>query len=343
MPQVTVLMPVFNGAKFLEQAIASILSQSFRDFEFIVIDDASHDATPAILKGCHDPRFITIRNEQNLGLTRSLNTGLRMARGEFIARMDADDLSMPERLEVQTAYLRSHPEVGLVCSAARIIDKDDRPVGLHAPRFSPEHLFFFLNFKNCIVHSSVLFRRETASRLGGYNERLPFAQDYEFWCRFSKTARIFQLDQELVCWRQHKGSISAGKKELQDQAAYEVVGKNLRQLTGRQISRDELTKMQYECPENENDLTKIVSLLARIRRGLLKQESGIIKALQLNAGQIRRIANDSRRRLLYRYFRRLKFMEYPGFFIRVGARHFFLLGREIILAVTHKVIHGPAR
>jgi glycosyltransferase involved in cell wall biosynthesis len=341
---VSVLMPVFNGEKYLAEAIESILNQTYSDFEFIIINDGSTDGTVEILERYRrQDHRIKVFNQSNQGLVKSLNRGINLAQGDYVARMDQDDLSAPERLEVQTAVLRSHPEIGLVCSAARIIDHDGLPIRLHAPNFSPEHFFFFLNYKNCIVHSSVLFRREIANLLGGYDESMLFIEDYEFWCRFSKVTRIYQLDQELVCWRQHASNISARNKEIVDQAVHEAVGKNLWRLTGRQISRDELTKMQYECPENENELTKIVALLTRVCGGILKQESRVIKTLKLNENQIKHIANDRRERLLYGYFRRLKFMEYPGFFFRVGARHLFFFGRKIFLAIVYKVLHRPAQ
>lgn len=334
MPRVTVLTSVCNGAEHLQEAIASIFSQTMPDFEFIIVDDASNDGTPAILDRLREPRLVLSRNEKNRGLTWSLNMGLRRARGEFIARMDADDISEPVRLQAQMEFLRSHPDVGLVCSAAAIIDERGKTVGAHAPRFSPEHFYFYLNFKNCIIHSSVLFRREIVERLGGYDESLTFAQDYELWFRLSKVARIAQIDQPLVCWRRHADNISVRNKEVQDQAVYEVAADNLRRLTGREISPTELQRLQLERPRDENELENAIAIMNGLRRGLASQEGEIMKTLHLREGAVARVVRESTGQLFSRYLRSLPRRQWPGFLLRAAARRPLLLGERIAAAVA---------
>ena len=337
MPLVTVLMSVFNGAKYLEAAIASITTQTLRAFEFIIVDDASTDDTPAILRRCRDPRLVLLRNEENRGLTWSLNLGLRRARGEFIARMDADDLSEADRLEEQAAYLRVHPDVGLVCSAATIVDEQGVPVGTHTPSFSPEHFYFFLNYKNCIVHSSVLFRREIVERLGGYDERRPFAQDFELWQRLARTARIAQLDRRMVRWRRHKGGISASWKCGQDRAVHGLVSSRLYRLTGQEITPDELAHLQQECPQDEGELERELTILSGIRQGLFSQEKEIMRTLRLKERAIARIARETQGRLLSRHFHRLPRKQWPGFLWHIGTRHPLLLGGKVVAAAAHRM------
>jgi len=122
-PEVTVLMSVYNGEKYLREAIDSILNQTFTDFEFLIVNDGSTDRTAEILRSYDDPRIIIINNEKNIGLTKSLNIGLRMAKGEYIARMDADDVSMPERLQKQIELLNQKKNTGLVGTYYTIINE----------------------------------------------------------------------------------------------------------------------------------------------------------------------------------------------------------------------------
>jgi glycosyltransferase involved in cell wall biosynthesis len=128
-PQVTVLLCVWNGEPHLKAAVDSILAQTFHDFEFLIIDDASTDGTPKFLASLTDPRVRVVRNETNLGLTRSLNRGLKLARGELIARQDADDWSTPDRLELQLPFLRANPPVVAVGAQAQLIDGNGGDLG----------------------------------------------------------------------------------------------------------------------------------------------------------------------------------------------------------------------
>ncbi len=134
-PRVSVLMSVYNGERFLRDSVESILGQTFTDFEFLILDDGSTDSTCEILEeyANKDARIVLVRNDRNLGLTRSLNKGLRLVRGEYLARQDADDISLPKRLEMQVKFLDAHPEVGVVGSALEIIDENGNtiPYGKH--------------------------------------------------------------------------------------------------------------------------------------------------------------------------------------------------------------------
>jgi len=137
-PKVTVLMPVYNGERYLNEAVDSILGQTFTDFEFLIIDDASTDKTPEILRSYDDPRIRVVTNEENLGLSKSLNKGLALARGEFIARMDADDVSYPYRLQVQHEFMTQHPGAGVIGSWAEYIDRKGEIVHRYRAPIFPE-------------------------------------------------------------------------------------------------------------------------------------------------------------------------------------------------------------
>ncbi|HKE93672.1 MAG TPA: glycosyltransferase family 2 protein [Povalibacter sp.] len=211
-PRVSVVMSVFNGAAYLRDAVDSVLRQSFQDFELIAIDDGSSDASLQILRSCDDPRIRIIRNENNIGLTRSLNLGLSAARGELIARQDADDLSAPMRLAKQLALFDATPSLVLVGTQGRYLS----PVGrlshsrLWWKSTSEEGLRFQSVFQNPFVHTSVVFRRDpVVTQLGGYDEGIRTSQDFELWSRVIARYRAVNLPEVLVTQRWHPGSVSA--------------------------------------------------------------------------------------------------------------------------------------
>ena len=211
-PKITVLMPVYNAALHLGQALESILAQSFSDFEFLIIDDASTDGSAALLAAFHDQRMRVVRNPVNLGVAATLNSGLQMARGQYIARMDADDISLPARLERQVTYLDSHPEVSVVGVKVVLIDADGNETGSWREDLetsSAAQIRATLPEHNCIAHPGVMIRRDAA--LGfGYRAGLPYAQDYELWLRMTAAGcRIEKLDEVLLKYRVHHGSITS--------------------------------------------------------------------------------------------------------------------------------------
>jgi FkbM family methyltransferase len=211
-PRVTVLMAVWNGARFVEEAVASILRQTFKEFEFLIIDDASTDDTPERLRRFSDDRIQLIRNPSNIGLTRSLNRGLALARGSLVARQDADDVSHPRRLEAQVGFLDAEPGVAVVGAQARTIDGGGREVRTAPwPRStSAEAIRWQLLFDSPFVHTSVMFRRDVIwAAAHGYDERFATSQDFELWCRVSAQGREMRnLPDRLVDFRLHEESVS---------------------------------------------------------------------------------------------------------------------------------------
>lgn len=231
-PRVSVLISVYNGERFLKSAIESILGQTFTDFEFLILDDGSTDSTWEILGkyANKDARIVLVRNDRNLGLTRSLNKGLRLVRSEYLARQDADDISLPERLELQVKFLDAHPEVSLVGTGMEIIDKNDEILRLQQPPTDHESITAELLLKNhAIGHSTVMAKLSALKEFGGYNERLPYAQDYELWCRLSQTKQIANLPEILVRWRDTPGSISRDRREEQLECIFTVSLKAIRE------------------------------------------------------------------------------------------------------------------
>lgn len=242
-PKVSVVMSVYNGERYLRGAVDSILNQTLRDFEFIIVDDASTDDTWQILTAYarRDSRVALARNEENIGLTRSLNKGLALAQGEYIARMDADDISLPERLKKQVAYLDAHPEVGLLGTWVEIIGEGEERLSVLRRPIDPLFIKWSLLFDNYLVHSTVMYRRSLVEKLGGYNPSR-YAQDYELWSRMSFETQIAILPEVLVRWRRHPTGITARKLARQKAFASEISAGNIRRL----LSSDHVSTQTIE-------------------------------------------------------------------------------------------------
>jgi glycosyltransferase involved in cell wall biosynthesis len=224
-PSITVLMAVHNGEAFLEQALASVRHQTRPEFEFIVVDDASTDASASILASVasEDGRISVIRNARNLGLTRSLNVGLRAARGEYIARIDADDIAAPRRLEIQADFLARHSDHVLVGSRERVIDAEGRRKQLGRGGLEGAAFRYLSYFAPPIVHSSAMFRHATIQQHGlAYDEGCRTAQDFELWQRLLRFGEGCRLPDILVEVREHDRRISHKQNSKQADTAIAV-------------------------------------------------------------------------------------------------------------------------
>jgi glycosyltransferase involved in cell wall biosynthesis len=193
-------MGAHNAAAWLGPAVASVLAQTRGDLELIVIDDGSTDETGALLAGIGDPR-LRVERQARSGLTRALVRACALARAPLIARLDADDLAAPERLERQLAHLDAHPEVGLLGTAAREVDAQGRERGLVRPPADDRALRRLLIRHNPLVHSSIVMRRPLLEQAGGYDVTYPVAQDYDLWLRLSAITRLASLPDVLVTRR----------------------------------------------------------------------------------------------------------------------------------------------
>lgn len=217
-PMISVVMSVYNGEKHVEKAVFSILSQTFSDFEFIIINDGSTDDTQKILESFKDDR-ITLINQENLGLTHALNRAIALTKGKFIARQDADDLSKPLRLEMQLAYMTEHPEVGLLGTRFEHIDENEVVVRRGLPPLENKALQDRLPLINQFCHTSVLIRREALDKVGAYREYFKYAQDYDLWLRISEQYEIANLEELLCSYRELGTAISSHKILLQSRYA----------------------------------------------------------------------------------------------------------------------------
>jgi len=209
-PTVSVVMAVFNGERHLREAIDSVLGQTLRDFELIIVDDGSSDGTRAIIESYDDARICRIDNDRNIGLSRSLNRGIAAARGRYIARLDADDVSEPTRLDEQVYFLRSHPDVSIVGCRYAIIDDAGTIVGQRPVPCDDVDIRWMLDFCNPFAHSAVMIRRQALEREPGpYDESLVYAMDYDLWTRLAAHGRLANLSESLIRWRTTPGSLTS--------------------------------------------------------------------------------------------------------------------------------------
>jgi glycosyltransferase involved in cell wall biosynthesis len=240
-PKVSVITCVHNGERFLAPAVESILGQDFGDFEYWIVDDASTDGSRGLLDAYrHDPRLRVLTTERNVGPYQAANLALARARGEYVARMDADDLSLPERLALQVGYLDTHPEVGLLGSRYQPIDERGEARGAPGGTISDSReLRWTLLFRNPIAHSTVIYRRTLAGSLGGYGPTR-LSQDYDLWARMSFVAEVAQLPVVTVRYRLVDTGLTVTRWAAQRAASAEVSVRALARLLARRADDPEL-------------------------------------------------------------------------------------------------------
>jgi glycosyltransferase involved in cell wall biosynthesis len=228
-PRVSVIVAAYNGEAFLGSAIESLLNQTFRDFELIVVDDCSTDSTPQILSEFTDERMRVIRNERNLGIAETTNKGIAAASGEYIALQDHDDLSGPNRFECQVAFLNSHPQVGMVGSSCNVMDEAGSLVPTWPLEYEDVNLRWALLWRCPFFHTSVMLRRSAIQGVGGYSSdpKYRFAEDYEFMSRVALRHAVANVPQLLACWRVHKASASNTNVSQQAAAVRSISQRNI--------------------------------------------------------------------------------------------------------------------
>ena len=208
-PLVTVLMSVFNGETYLKKAIDSILKQSYSDFEFLIINDGSSDKTAEILEheAKRDSR-IKVIDQDNQGLVASLNYGLKKASGQLIARIDADDIAYPHRLEKQVTYMAEHPDLLALGSAITLIDDQGRTLKQINYPTGTQEVRSAMMLGSKLAHPAVIMRREQVLQIGAYREACRHAEDYDLWLRLLELGEIDNLNVPLLYYRQHDEKIS---------------------------------------------------------------------------------------------------------------------------------------
>ncbi len=208
-PAVSVVMSVFNGQRFLSEAMESILNQTFRDFEFIIINDGSTDGTASILDSYarSDPR-VHVYPQENKGLIESLNRGCGLARGKYVARMDADDITLKDRLMQQIAFMEKHAGVGVLGSAVELVDEMGRR--LRTERYPLDHagIMSALAYRSPFTHPAVVLRKNVFVSVGGYRSVFVGAEDYDLWLRMAERCELANLEAVLLKYRLHPEQVT---------------------------------------------------------------------------------------------------------------------------------------
>jgi len=199
-PTISVVMPVYNGEKYLREAIDSILNQTYNDFEFIIINDGSTDKTDEIILSYDDPRIVYIKNEENLQIVKTLNKGIDLAKGKYIARMDADDISLPKRFEKQMKFMEKNPEIGVCGTWIEVFGiRNER---LKYP-VEHEEIKATLLFNSALAHPSVMIKRSIL-QINHYDVLYNKAEDYALWIELLETCKFCNIPEYLLKYRLHK-------------------------------------------------------------------------------------------------------------------------------------------
>ncbi len=267
-PLVTVLMPVFNCEAYVGEAIESILNQSFRDFEFIVINDGSTDRSGDILARYErmDER-VKVYHQENRGIISSLNRGCDLARGRYIARMDADDISLAERLAKQVRYMEAHPEIGVLGTWIEYVDENGSSQGNWCMPTMPALIDWSLFFGSCLAHPSVMMRRDVVEQLGFYRPEALHIEDYDLWVRASGVTRIANIPEILLQRRDWAGSICSSHSQIQEENVVKVVHSMIARLLKTQVSNDVVTCLRRTVSGFYSDnLQQIVSSAGLVRQ-----------------------------------------------------------------------------
>jgi len=210
----SVLLPVYNGGDYLPAAIDSILGQDESDFEFLIIDDCSSDGSADVVRryASADARVRVLFHPQNLGLSATLNEGLREARAELVVRMDQDDLALPQRISTQVRFMREHPDVAVAGSFVYHMGREPRYDRLVQLPVEHEEIVRTLLVKNCIYHPSVVLRRDAILALGGYRAEFKNSEDYDLWLRAGKAYRLANIPSPLLRYRFTTGGMSLSRR-----------------------------------------------------------------------------------------------------------------------------------
>lgn len=274
MPKITVLLPVYNAAKHIENAVKSILNQTFKDFELLIINDGSIDKSVEIIKTFKDKRIQLIHNPANLGLIKTLNKGIDLTKGKYIARMDADDIAMPNRLEKQVAFLENNSEYALVGTQANFIFGDKLSNTLFSMETNSEILPVLSLFSCPFIHPSVMIKTAILKEFY-YHEGFTAAEDYELWTRILKKYPCANLSESMLQYRIHDNNISTIQNDKQIDSVRRIYEANLKyiQMSYTEADLDIYLKISgsYQKDISLNDLKNIKIWLNKMQSFLLKE------------------------------------------------------------------------
>ncbi len=290
-PRISVIIPVYNGEKYLQETLESIFHQTFSDFELLVIDDASSDGSLKLVKefALKDPRVKMFVNDQNMGISFSTNFGIDHAQGEFIALTDQDDISLPTRFEDQIQFLETHPEIDVLGTQVTLINDQNEKQGDESPLpLTPGLIRWGLIFGCMLSNSSVMFRRkvfdESEFRFGNFKA----AQDYDLFTRLSLNCQMANLPKILLNSRRHADNLSRTSADLQRQETYEIVRFHVKTIINEELTDYIISGILFAKHQ------KITSEIASIK--IAQRVSRILSRL-VNSTSTWKITKEDRRQI----------------------------------------------
>lgn len=293
-PTISVVMPVYNGESYLDEAVESILNQTFTDFEFIIINDGSTDDTGAILaRHQAADRRISVFDQANQGVVASMNRGCSLAKGKYIARMDADDICLPDRFEHQVAFLDARPEVGILGAWIEYIDADGHTFDSWIMPTEPALINWSLMFGNCLAHPTVIMRRDTVRELSGYRPATDYFEDYDLWVRATVVTSLANLPEVQLKRRTWNDNITTVHNRVQEEGAIKIMGRMMTATLGSPVDQGVVLAMRQifngsDVPAGQ--IKAAARLLHRLRRAYLKRN-------RLTPGVRRMITRDAGKKL----------------------------------------------
>lgn len=328
-PQISVVMPAYNAEKYVAEAINSILSQTFNDFEFIIINDASTDSTKEIIESFNDSRIRLIDNEQNQGVAKSLNIGIAATKGKYIARMDADDIALPERFQIQFDFMERHPDIDICGSWIETFG--DNQCIIKVPEQHNEikdELFFSCS----MLHPTVIFKRDLDLQ---YSSDFPRAEDYDLWCRKIDTWNFANIPKILLHHRVHSFQIGISHKSEQNNDANDI---RLRNLQNIKIKLSEIEQKIY-CdffadqfiPKNIDEIVNAIKIFEKIsiagkNFGYGEKFQELIRGFQTKATNLGIKNRTTSLKTYFTTFRKIGFLETP----RANLRYIYHCLRNIL-------------
>lgn len=270
-PRISVILSVYNGGKYIKEAVESILNQTFKDFEFIIIDDGSTDTTASVLDSFKDPRIIRLVNKNNIGLVQSLNKGLHVASGEFVARMDADDMSVSDRFEKQIDFLEKHPDVGVLGTAMQQVDAKGKILSVFQSPEKHDDILYRMLFDTALAHATVMMRKDVVMQAGGYDPKFIHVEDTELWSRLILKTKFANLPEALYIRRLHKNSIMNAHSQFQTEQSRIIRDCLFGSITNKKIiSEGDIKKIINQKKHEQRFLGKFLRWIKNLLPAILR-------------------------------------------------------------------------
>jgi glycosyltransferase involved in cell wall biosynthesis len=326
-PTVSVVMPAFNAAEFLDEAISSILDQTFRDFEFIIIDDGSTDDTALILaKYVKADGRLRVFRQSNEGMIAALNRGCRLARGQYVARMDADDISLPQRFERQLDYMEKNPKVGIVGTWIIKIAIDGSVRGNWCPSPFPKVLRWRHFFGGCVHHPSILVRREVLEKIDFYRPDAVHVEDIDLWLRASAITEFGNVPEILFKYRVWNGSVSQQHRLKAREMHMNLVASFIGEFLGIDPPIEAVRGLKMPKAECLEQVILAATLLESLYQNFVEKNS-------VNAEERRDISMDAAKRMALLAFQavQLKSVKFLSLSMRALRLNYGLLHPSMII------------